>query len=343
MNAKFHLVRSLTLLLVGVVLLSGCSRKVTILQVPEFYHQSLKTIAVVPFRSPADRGISGKIIADQLAARLQGNGTYTVYNRNDLRTLMDERDLAVALSADPMRATQKFRALGNVQAILTGSVQTYTATSKRQPKQEPIYRYDKRGNQYIQGYRRFHYFFNSGTVSVSGVLIRVSDGTTIHATPIPASWKQSSEGEYPRYDEHQCLTIAANNVLSQLVEEFAVVRKVVKVNPGKALRTATELYDEKWTHCDKFDVDATRMIVVVNLPPACGRNKFRLVIVRDGGREVLAAKEFIWSRSNPLRGIGFDFSPRSIASRGGGAGRYVVKFYNGPTPVMDHKFRIVQQ
>jgi hypothetical protein len=342
MNARRRFVPLVLLLLVGFAL-GGCTKKMIILQVPRFYDASLRSIAVVPFRSPTDKGVAGRIIADQLAAALQANGTYTVYNRNDLKTLIDERDLSAATSDDPLMAAQTLQKLGKVQAVLTGSVNTYAAKSLKQPRREPIYRYDKRtGNQYVVGYRSYEYIFNSGTVSVTGALIRLSDGETIFSTPVPVSANRSCNAERPRYSDVECLTVATREVVGRLVEEFAVVRKQVKLNIRKALRTASGLYDDKWTHADKFNADATEMIVVVNLPTSCDRNRFRLVIVRGRQQDVLVAKEFTWSRSNPSRGIGFEFSPREIARKGGGPGRYTVKFYNGPTPILSHGFRIVR-
>jgi hypothetical protein len=87
------------------------------------------------------------------------------------------------------------------------------------------------------------------------------------------------------------------------------------------------------------------MLVVVSLPPSADRNRFRITIVRKDARQDLASTEFVWSNSQ-VTGTGksaarsFEFSPRDIAAKGGGAGDYVVKFYSGPEPVMLREFKI---
>ena len=49
MNIPRPLVQLITFGLLAAAIFGGCSKKMTILQVPEFYDPSLRTIAVVPF------------------------------------------------------------------------------------------------------------------------------------------------------------------------------------------------------------------------------------------------------------------------------------------------------
>jgi len=325
------------LLLAGLVTGAGCSAKVAIVQYPPFYTPELKTIAVVPFRNQSTAKNAGAIVADKLAAALMANGAYKVFNRNDLKALMDENDLKIALAGDASAAATTFRKHTSVQAILTGSVTTFSATTNKQQRRDPIYATSRQGRRYIQGYRTYVHTRNEANVSVTATLIRVSDGSTIYATPQPVWARVASQGSPPRKDPFACCAEAADSVVRQLLVQFAPIRKTIKVNRDKALRTASELYDNKWTFVDDFSPEDEKMYVVLALPPSCHRNRFRLVIVRKGQRQELAAQDVVWNRK--YKGFGYTFSPKQIAAKGG-PGEYEVKFYSGPEPVIIRPFNI---
>ncbi len=315
---------------------AGCSAKIPIVQIPHFYTPELKTIAVVPFRNQSTGKNAGQVIADKLAAALMANGSYKVYNRNDLKALMDESDLQIALGADSPAAAATFKKATNVQAILTGAVTTYSATSQSQRRQDPQYAYTKQGRKYLTGYRTYVLTRNEANVSVTATLIRVSDGTTIAATPAPARARVASEGEPPKQDPYACISDATDQVVFQLVEQFAPIRKVIKVNTSKALRTASDLYDNKWSFTKQFNASDEKMYVVVELPLCCDRNRFRLVIVKKDQREELAGMAIVWGRK---ASVGYSFSPKALAAKAG-PGQFQVKFYSGPEPVIIQDFRI---
>jgi len=323
--------------LLGLLLAGGCTEKIWITQVPDFYGPELKSIAVATFRNQTNWAGAGEIISDKLAACLAANGAYKVYNRNDLKTVMDEKDLQLALGGGSAAATDKLKKLTQVQAVLVGTVTTYAATRNSQNRRDPVYATDRRGNSYIAGYRSYVWTRNEGNVSVTASLIRVSDGTTIHATPQPSWARIWAEGSPAQKDAHACVAEAADNVAFQLVETFAPVRKQIKVDPTKALRTATELYDNKWTYSDNFKATDEKMFVVVSLPASCHRNRFRIVVVRKGQREELASQDIQWDKQ--YSGFGYEFSPKQIAANDG-PGQYEIKFYSGPEPVMRRMFRI---
>ena len=327
--------RTAVLLLAALAAAAGCSKKMWIYQTPAFYSPDLKNIAVVPFRNHTSVRNAGNVVADNLAAALMDNPTYKIFARNDLKMLLDQEDLRRALSGEVGPGTS-FGKMVNVQAFLAGSVTMYSATSSRQFKKDPVYGYNKRTkNRYIQGYRSYYYTRNEANVSVSAALIR-PDGTTIHATGAPVHAREVSEGESPRMDRYACAAVATDRVIRRLVEEFAVIRRQIKINPGKALRTAADLYDNQWTYTKKFKPTDDKMFVVVALPPACDRNPFRLVIVRKDQREELASLKFVWSRNRAS--FGYRFSPRRLAAAG--TGEYEVKFYSGPEPIMRRAFKI---
>ncbi len=329
---------AVAMLAVAFSTVAGCSKKIWVVQTPDFYTPDLKTIAVASFRNQTDHRGAGDIISDKVAAGLMANGTYRVFNRNDLKTLLDEQDLQIALGSDAEAAAGQLQKLENVQALLVGTVTTYSATTDSQPKQDPLYNYDAQGNMYLSGYKTYVWTRNEGNVSVIANLIRTRDGTTIAATSEPAWARHWDEGTPAKRDCHACLADAADDVARQLVECFAPVRKQVKISERDSIRTASELYDNKWTFTDSFSAGDKEMFVVVELPPVCDRNNFKLVIVRKDGREDLATKDIRWSKEH--KSFGYAFNPSEIAAKGGGAGKYEVKFYSGPEPVIRREFRI---
>ena len=310
----------------------GCSQKITITQYPAFWTEDLKTIAVVPFRCTAANRQAGDAIAEQAARALAGNGTYHVFSRYDLKTIMDEKDLAAAMSGDAAASAKAFSKTNKVQGILTGTVTTYSATTRDEPKRDPIYAYDKRGNQYISGYKDWVQTTNQATVVVTAALIR-PDGTTIHATINPAQGTMtctSSEWAPPQMDPQTCLAAATQGAVARLVEEFAVTRQTITVS-NDAFRTASDYYDGKFTFTDSFKVSDPKMLVVVELPACCDRNQFRITVVKGEERKDLVEVKLAWQRA--WKSQSFEMSPKEIADKGGGPGTYTVKFYSGPEPI----------
>jgi hypothetical protein len=151
-----------------------------------------------------------------------------------------------------------------------------------------------------------------------------------------------SSGTVRPIDPTSCLAVATDRAVAKLVEEFAVVRKEIKVKRD-AFRIATEYYDGEWQKARKLSPAATKAFVVVEFPPDCDRNSFAIRIVRKDRREVLFEQAFRWERrwSFSGRGRAFEFSPSDIAARGGGVGQYVAKLYSGAKPVLDADFQIV--
>lgn len=341
--SRFLSVRTFVMLLICVA--GGCSQKITIMQYPEFYSEDLKTIAVVPFRNTTNIKSAGDTVAEQLARSLAGTGTYQVFSRYDLKTLLDEQDLQIALSGNESQTAKMFSKTGKVQALLAGTVTACSWSTRNEPKRDPIYAYDRQGNQYVSGYRNWTQTHNEATVVVTAALLRVSDGSgsTIHATPSPVQATVSADSTSyspPRMDPNACLAAATRSVVSQLVEEFAVVRKTISVDPSKAFRTASDFYDNKYSYTNRFGCNDEKMLVCVNLPASCDRNRFRITVVKENSREDLAEVKLTWQRQwSGGPGTHFELSPKDIAAKGG-SGTYLVKFYSGPEPVMTSKIQI---
>ncbi len=328
----------LLLLLAIPVMSAGCSKKIWITRYPSFWSPELKSVAVVPFRNGTSGNNAGQLIADRLASTLSANGTYEVLNRNDLQPLLEQRDLKLAFGSQ-QDAVTKIRALDRVQAIITGTVTTFSATTQSQQRKEPQYRYVKNRGQVFAGYKTYVFTRNEANVGVTASLIRVSDGQTIYSTPTPAKGHAWAQGSPPSMDPHACLSRATDNVIAQLTEQFAVVRKQIEVKPHEDFKTAVEHRNGEWVYSDKFAAGDERMFVVVRLPRICDRNRFKITISRLDGQAPLAANEFQWKRNFSPKGYGFAFSPKKLFEQGG-AGQYIARFHTGNEVPMEHKFTI---
>ncbi len=315
----------------------GCTQKITITNYPEFYSPELQTVAVVPFTNQTNWRGAGEICADKLATALRNNGAYKVYNRSELKSLLNERDLQIAFGGDAGQAAGKFRELGTVQAMIIGTVTNYSGTSQREQRREPVYSTNRKGESYVSGYRTFVFTRNEGNVAVTANLVRVRDGEAICAAP--AAYQAPSEGSPPGMDANACVNLAADNVVWQLVTAFAPTRQVIKINPSEALIVADgQKYDDKWPKAKKLSASADNAFVVLTLPVSCDRNRFGLTIVRKDDKADLVSQNLVWDRNQGE--FVMSFSPKEIAAKGGGPGDYEVKFYSGPEPVIRMTFKI---
>jgi hypothetical protein len=347
------------------IMLSGClegSKKITITQYPSFYTPDLKSILVVPFENAAPDKSAGAAISDKFANALMANQTYQVFSRNDLKMLTDQADINTAASGtDSLAAVLRSR--GKVQAIITGTVTAYGVSRQMKTKQQPVYGAGGRISHYVPVQEQYF----EATVEATARLVRVSDGTAIHATqkavgsastagaaggggdPMTgalSSIKSLVGGGGSKENKHAndaggCLAQAADAAVQRLLEEFAVVRKQISVKKD-AFAVSTEYYDGKWVAPKAVPMSAKQAFVVVNLPRECDRNSFVVKIQRADARDVLFEQAFIWQAqwSGTPRGQVHAFEPAAIAAKGGGPGAYVAKLYSGDVPAMEAGFKI---
>ena len=323
---------------------AGCSKEIPIVQYPVFWEPGrIRTVAVVPFRNTSLDPQAGNTIADRLAIALAANGTYQhVYNRLDMQALMTERDLEMLAGGQGDPAALLSR-LTDIQVIIVGTVTSFEATSHDQPRSEPVYYWDAHGNQQYGGQRSFVRTTNDAIVSASAQMLAQRTGGSIHAMISPAQSHVQDIGEPPNMSMDVCLATAVDEVVYQLLEQFAIIRKVIKVNPKETFFTSTgERFDGEWIRQDKFTTADETMAVIVNMPAEADRNTFRIAIIRRDTTTDLDEATFTWSRDNPAFGMAFEFSPRDFAAAGGGPGDYVAKLYVGERPVLEHRFRIEQ-
>jgi hypothetical protein len=347
MRIRRHLHRFVAVALcVGALSAVGCSKKIKVLHRPP-WTTTIQRIAVVPFRNESGVAGAGRVVSDQFAAALAGNQAYRrVYNRSDLRHIMDERKLQQSFANNPS-AIAEFRRWGKVDAILVGSVQQYAATSRNERKREPVKVWDKTTQQMVWtgAYKSWVHTRNEANVSATATLIRVSDGATIYATPGPVlgrAWSESGYGgKAPKYDPNACLAAAALQAVSQLLSVFGVTEVEVKIGRDDFLLVTGPPFDGEWPDVKEFRSTDEKMFVMLRLPPVCDGKTFAIAIARKGGRQNLAQTTVVWNKAYSQQGMAYPFSPKDLAAKGGGPGEYVAKFYAGPEPVLDREFNIL--
>ena len=328
---------------------TGCGTKMWIKQYPEFYRPQLKAVAVLPFVNRTSTPNAGEIVAERLSDALKANGTYNVTAWKELKGPVGD----LKTGADAKAAAGWIRTQSNLQAVLIGTVHDFSSASHVvEGYAEPAYPYHGPPYGYYGpygyypgyhsgywgygGYRVYFMTRNEGHVSVEASLIG-ADGAPIHAMTSPARVSIISEGSPPGLTPAACASMAADRAVRELVEQFAVVPKRIKIDPAKALRIAGGREGAQWKFANQFKADDEQMFVVVSLPSVCGQNAFVLDIARKDGSGVLAREEFTWSRQESSHG--YAFSPRRIYA-GGGGGAYVVTFYSDKKPIMKETFRI---
>lgn len=350
------------LLLGALVAAGGCGgNEIEITQYPPFFDPddpagNVKSIVILPFRNQAagaSGAKAGEAISEELAGMLAGSATYQkVYNRNDLRNLMDQQDLAIAAGGDSNAMATALRKRGAVDAMLTGAVTTYSSSSKRIMKEEPkIVGYNKKKMPIIKMVK-VPATANEGIVTVAVSLIKIRDGAQIHSTgPLSGGHKVVGTGNV--MSESECLLHARARVVSQAKDHFAVVRKRITVD-SDAFLVASAYYEGEWDEEDEFTTMDTTAFVVLKLPNQCDRNRFTVKITREERREDLLTQGVHWKKGQQpafigspdvvdaaTHGIGvLKFSPRDLAEKAGGPGTYVAKFYAGPRPALEYEFDI---
>ncbi len=267
-------------------LAGGCSKKLVVAQMPPFWTPDLKIIAVIPFQNHTGTRGAGRAVSDQLAATLVENGTYRIYDRAQVESLMTERDWQIA-QGDPNAAAAKLQ--GKAQALLVGSVSTYSASSANPEwRFTPVNYTDANGNPYTQNVR-WLYEHNESIVAVSAQLLRVPGGEPLYGTGEVFGRAVSESTPPPQYTKPQmdpatCLASARSQAVAQLVEKFAVVTKEIKVDKD-SLKTAGKNALGQWEKQDKF-AQGRPVHIVVKLPPAADRNIFRIAVMDKDQQQV---------------------------------------------------------
>lgn len=339
-----YALRARPLWLAVLLAVGGCTAEVTVRQYPGFYDPALKSIAVVGFANDTLRPRAGEFLAGRLAAALKANGTYAVAGPRELRARLRAAGLDLPDEADPQTLAATLRKLGGVQAVVTGSVRAFGADRVSYLDLDDGYSWGYGAGHW--GYRRrfgwgigYTYRRHTDTrahVAADAALIRVADGTTIHATPAPVAARVRSRAHPPKLTD-EVLAQASDAVAGAIVEAFAVVPKTLRLNVAKALRTARRTRDGRLKFTDDFRTSEAEMVVVLRLPPPAGRNPFRLAVAARGADEPLAERDFVWSAKDASRE--FVFSPARLA-KATGPGHFEVSLHSGRRLVLKRDFEI---
>ena len=335
--------RYLPLILCVGFLAAGCAQ-LPVYRIPGFLTtREVHSLAVEPFNTTTPRAdVAGYVLADRLAAALAVNGTYDrVYSHSDLNTLTGGR-----LGSD----------FTGIEAVLTGTITQYVARSDREVRWVPVEKnsfHHGAVNDHPHGPRRFKpnaahatrrvvFIHNKAVMSVTATLLAAETGEIIHATTVPVRASSISEGAPPEWSLDQCLDIVMDQIISQLVAEFAVTSTKMTIDPGKALIVSNGDFDEgEWREQDEFTPDDQEMVVVVTLPDEAHLNAFDIIVRRKGSHEALVGEAITWDAALTHSGQVLTFDLADIAARGGGLGKYQVVFFAGDEVVMKQDFKIV--
>jgi hypothetical protein len=331
--------------LAGAVLAGGCGNstkkdEIWVYHVPEFYRPELKRIAVIPFSNHTGYQGAAEAISDKVATALTNNGTYEVYTRSHLADIFKERDAVLAgiLSADEAMQIGQAKA---VQALVCGDCYRYEAGTQNETRynQVPVLEKNEDGYPVITGWRQVPYIWtrNDAYVECNVVLIDTGSGRHIAAVNEPTHlW---AEGSPPEYDAQQLIDAAHLSQVDSIFRALDVTRTRIKLK-GDILKTASGLYDNEYDWEKKFTPADESFLVVVQLPPEADRNDFKITIVPDKEREVLAEDAFTWDEKYERMGRRFAVQP--IFEKGGFR-KYRAKLYSGPEPIATYKFEIVEE
>ena len=335
------------LTLLAVSALNGCSKKIHITQYPVFWDKAPKSVAVTPFRNETQLQNIGMQVTSDLAAILTDNNSYTVADRTLLKAYLEEHDLQMAFSSDQQVAAAKPMEIGKAQAILTGVVTTCNWPRTRREAKTVVQRFrNSNGTSYTRPVTQYVYT-NEAELKANASLLRITSAgpKVIHTCTVRGY--ESSSGESPKYSRQACLARARQDVVQQLLEQFAVVKTVVKVKPDETFFTVTgQPYAGKWPKEKKFSLaSGQKIILVVKLPPKCDRNTFRITVSRKKAHTDLLSFELPWKRemsANPA-GKQIVIDPADLAAKGDGPGDYVIRLFSDghPKPAIEHKIKIL--
>ncbi len=316
-------------------LTAGCETTMTVRRYPAFYDPQLRRLAVLPFDNGTLHPRAGIFLAQRLAERLAGNGTYEVVGPDTVRTRLFAADRTLGSGATDAERAAALAAATDVQAFVTGAVRSFAADSgtRIDVYDDPWYYGPGAGFGYGSWHRRWGYGvggywpiahrtrYVAAHVAADARLVRVPTGEVLSTTPRPVRVRLTSIDE-PTDLPDDVLARAAEAVAARIVGGFAVVPRQVKVRPDRVLRLAGRDEKGRWRETDDFSADDEDMRLTVAPPRAADRNDLRVTIIRPETGEQVAQRTFRWSADNGPREL--SFSPRKLAETYG-PGDYEVR------------------
>jgi hypothetical protein len=314
--------------------------KIWVYQVPDFYRPQLKRIAVIPFSNHTRvRGV-GQTVCDKLSTSLTNNATYEVYTRQHLADVVKEQDAVLAgiLSAD---TAMKIGRLKAVQALVCGDCYRYETATKTETRYNtlPVFGKNSKGKTVITGWKKVPYVWTRHDAYLDCNVVVIDTGTGRQIAAVNEPTHLWAAGSPPKYDAGQLARMALDDQVNRITRALAVTRTRIKLK-GKVLRTAVDFYDQEWEWEKKITPADGKFFVVVSLPPEADRNRFKITIVPEEGREVMAEQAFTWTKQYSR--FGYQFAVEPIVEKGG-LGKYRAKLYSGSEPIARYSFEIVDQ
>lgn len=343
------------LAVVAVGMVSGCGRggkagEAEVVSYPTWQFKSYERLAVLPFQVSDRRAVGA---ADRLTAALvddlSRNGAFKVMDRSAMKEIFTEQDLSnLADVADPRTAIPQGR-IEAAQALVIGRITTYDLVAERRAKRVPVYAVDPRGRflldrygrRVISGYQERYEYTHAATVAATVRVIDAASGSLLlsHATQ-PITLDKTGRNGPPDESPEQLADQAVSSLARELYKQIAPTRQRVKFDKDMLL-IALDYYDGRYeevrslpSNLDKF------MVAVRGLPNSCDRNRFRVTITAEGGREDLFSQEFTWTARDGQIGQAWPVDMNTIAM--GGAGKFVAKLYSvgAPQPVLLRPFEV---
>jgi len=329
---------------------------------------NLRSVAVATLKNDTLTRGAERVLAEKIAHRLLGNGSYQVLHRSR------------EAFADDARVVSRERALGEVDAVLVGTLHVYEALRRERTgyTHETFYRtescWQEGGWYYAEGRWYYaegewyqaeghwyqaegHWYQEEGrwyqaeghwypcTVSyteqvpyrytedgaIVGAMLRLIDvrsGKVLHSSTLNAE-RWTTHLLSEKYFEE-----SMDKLVASLEKEMAITPQTLRIHKD-SLRTAHEFQKGSWQWSDTFKRNAQQLHVVLALPSAAHLNSFRIELVRKGEHEVLASQALVWNKKDTQ--AGYVFSPRDI---GLGAGDYRVQLYSRGEVVLTHNFKL---
>jgi hypothetical protein len=301
----------------ALALLAGCTATIPISHYPTFAEfDEIDAVGVQAFTvlPETDRHNLGVLLAGKLSAALKVNGTYaTVYNLG-------------------YRSTHP-----SIEAVITGSVIEFDVRERTNFNLRPVYRTDAQGVEQVDSYQEVPHRSIDVTLAVMAQLVR-KDGEILHATTIPVSANVHSEGDPPPMSTDHCVNLVIDQVIEQLLTEFAITNTTVTVVIDDAIFTAGEPVEGNWVRQDTFVV-GEQVNVVITLPPEVDRNEFMLVLRRADSPEVTSSHLLRWERAYSDSGWSASLDAARLAAHG--LGRYRLELsISGSNPLLWCEFTL---
>lgn len=312
----------------SMALLAGCQADLPIREYPSFYDPDLRTVAVAPFANDSLNERAGQYIATRLARALEANRTYKVIGPTELASRLADADLAAPADGKPESWARLAGKLEGVQAVLTGRVDRFSAGIGSYLERESVA--VGGGYGWHGPYRRLggglyapiyvSYPYAHARVAASVQFLQAGSGSSIHNIPGLVSAECDSRNDRARTPE-ECLAHATDAVASRILDEVAIVDKTLKIQPDKALRTATgPAKAPEFT--DDIPASAPALLVVLDLPASVARNRVVLEIAADEDAPQLARRELTWPVDATRQVVSFEIPPLLDAHK---PGRFVVR------------------